>query len=35
MHQATAWAKAADHHGSSGIAFSAATKVIFFTQKVL
>jgi hypothetical protein len=29
------WAKAADHHGASGIAFSSATRVIFFTQKAL
>jgi hypothetical protein len=28
------WAKAADHHGASGIAFSSATRVIIFTQKV-
>jgi len=34
MHQAMVWAKAADHHGASGIAFSAATRVILLTQKV-
>ncbi len=34
MHQAMVWAKAADHHGALGIAFSAATRVDFFTPKV-
>ena len=28
MHQNMVWAKAADHHGASGIAFSPATRVI-------
>ena len=27
MHQAMVWAKAADHHGASGIMFSATTRV--------
>ena len=31
MHQVMVLAKAADHHGASGIAFSPATRVIFFT----
>jgi hypothetical protein len=34
MHQAMVWAKAAHHHGASGITFSFATGVIFLTQKV-
>ena len=34
MHQAMVWAKAAHHHGASGITFSSATRVIFSTQKV-
>jgi len=34
MHQAMVWAKASHHHGASGITFSSATGVIFFTQKV-
>jgi hypothetical protein len=34
MHQAMVWAKAAHHHGASGITFSFATMVIFSTQKV-
>jgi hypothetical protein len=34
MHQAMVWAKAADHHGASRIAFSSATRVIVLTQKV-
>ena len=34
MHQAMVWAKAAHHHGASGITFSSATGVNFFTQKV-
>ena len=34
MHQVVVWAKAADHHGASGIAFSSATRVILLTQKV-
>ena len=29
------WAKAAHHHGASGITFSSATRVIFSTQQVL
>jgi hypothetical protein len=33
MHQAMVWSKAADHHGASGIAFSAATRVDFFEPK--
>ena len=33
MHQAVVWAKAADHHGASGIAFSPATRVIFLPKK--
>ncbi len=33
-HLVMVWTKAADHHGASGIAFSAATRVIFLTQKV-
>jgi hypothetical protein len=34
MHQVMVWAKAAHHHGASGITFSSATRVIFSTQKV-
>ena len=34
MHQAMEWAKAAHHHGASGITFSSATGVNFLTQKV-
>jgi hypothetical protein len=33
MHQAMVWSKAADHHGASGISFSAGTRVDFLTQK--
>jgi hypothetical protein len=33
MHQAMVWSKAADHHGASGITFSAATRVDFFDPK--
>ena len=34
MHQAMVWAKAADHHGASGIAFSAGTRVKIGQTKV-
>ncbi len=33
MHQVMVWSKAADQHGASGIAFSAATRVDFFDPK--
>ncbi len=33
MHQAMVWAKAAHHHGASGITFSSATGVNFFYPK--
>jgi len=33
MHQAMLSAKAADHHGASGIVFSPATRVIFLPKK--
>jgi len=33
MHQVMVWAKAADHQGASGIAFSPATRMIFLPKK--
>jgi hypothetical protein len=34
MHEVMVWAKAADHHGASGITFSSATRVKIGPTKV-